>query len=107
MENPSGIMPVEYNILVRPVVVEEKTAGGLYIPDEAREREQYGQTEGDLIAVSPAAFTFNYEGWPEGARLPRVGDRVVFPRHQATEIEGDDGQKYWLMKDRAIAGVKA
>lgn len=105
MSNPSGIMPMEYNVLVKPKVVEEKTSGGLYIPDQTKEREQFGQTEGTLIAASPAAFTFNYEGWPDGAELPAVGDVVFFSRYQATEVKGKDGEKYWLMKDKAIAGV--
>lgn len=105
MTNPSGIQPMEYNVLVKPKVVEEKTSGGLYIPEETKEREQFGQTEGTLVAASPAAFTYNYEGWPEGAALPEVGDAVFFSRYQATEVKGRDGEKYWLMKDKAIAGV--
>lgn len=105
--NESGIKPVEYNVLVKPKVVEEKTAGGVFLPDAAKDREQFGQMEGELIAVSPAAFTFNYEGWPEGSALPKPGDKVVFSRYQATEIKGHDGKAYWLMKDKAIAGVLA
>lgn len=103
--NNSGISPMEYNVLVQPKKVEEKTAGGLYIPDDTREREQFGQMEGILVAISPAAFTFNYEGWPEDAALPKVGDRVFFSKYQATEIKGNDGEKYWMMKDKSIAGV--
>lgn len=103
--NDSGIFPLEYNVLVSPKVVEEKTDGGLIIPDETREREQFGQMEGTLVAISPAAFTYNYEGWPDNHPLPEVGDRVVFSKYQATEIKGKDGEKYWLMKDRSLAGV--
>lgn len=103
--NSSGIHPLEYNVLVKPKVVEEKTEGGLYLPSETREREQFGQMEGELIAVSPAAFTFNYEGWPEDAALPEVGDRVFFSKYQATEVKGSDGETYWLMKDKSLAGV--
>ena len=103
--NTSGIRPVEYNVLVKPDVVEEKTAGGLYIPDDKRERDQFGQIMGELIAVSPAAFTYNYEGWPVGEFVPQVGNRVVFSKYQATEIKGADGETYWLMKDKSIIGV--
>lgn len=101
----SGIDPVEYNVLVKPKQVEEKTAGGLFIPDDTKEREQYAMTEGVLVAASPAAFTFNYEGWPDEGRVPQVGDRVLFARYQATEVKGVDGDTYWLMKDKSIAGV--
>lgn len=100
-----GINCIEYNVLVKPKSVDEKTTGGLYIPDDTKEREQFAMTEGVLVAVSPAAFTFNYEGWPEGARLPQEGDKVFFARYQATEIKGMDGENYWIMKDRAIAAV--
>lgn len=103
--NTSGINPVEYNVLVKPKAVEEKTTGGIFLPDSTKEREKFGQMEGELVAISPAAFTYNYEGWPEGAELPQVGDRVVFSKYQATEIKGSDGETYWMMKDKSIAGV--
>lgn len=103
--NSSGIQPMEYNVLVKPKAVEEKTSGGLFLPEETKEREQFGQQEGVLIASSAGAFTFNYEGWPEGADKPKVGDRVVFSKYQATEIKGADGGTYWMMKDKSIAGV--
>ena len=105
--NSSGIQPVEYKVLVKPKAVEEKTTGGLYIPDDTKQREQYGQIEGTLVAKSPAAFTFNYEGWPEGAKVPEVGDKVVFSRYEGNEIKGADGETYWLMADKAIAAVLA
>lgn len=100
-----GIQPMEYNVLVKPNVVEEKTAGGLYIPDSQREREQFGQMNGELVAISAGAFTFNYEGWPEGADFPQVGDRVTFSKYAADEIKGQDGETYWIMKDKSILGV--
>lgn len=101
--NTSGIQPVEYNVLVKPKIVEEKTAGGIYIPEQRREKEQFAQQEGVLVAVSPLAFT--YEEWPAGSRLPRVGDQVLFLKYQAEEVKGLDGEKYWLMKDKAIAAI--
>lgn len=107
MTNPSGITPMEFNVLVKPKAVEEKTKGGIFLPDDTKEREQFGQIEGELIAVSSGAFTYNYEGWPDEAQRPQVGDRVVFTKYEAAEIKGQDGQKYWMMKDRAILGVLA
>lgn len=102
--NTSGIRPVEYNILVLPQEVETKTKGGLYLPDDTKEREQFAQIEGVLVAVSPMAFAF--EDWPaDDDSKPKIGDRVIFRRYEATEIKGRDGRNYWLMKDRAIAGV--
>jgi co-chaperonin GroES (HSP10) len=101
--NTSGIRPMEYNVLVKPTPVETKTKGGLLLAESTVEKEEFGRMDGVLVAVSPMAFTF--EDWPEGARGPQVGDRVVFSRYQATELTGADGAKYWMMKDRSIAGV--
>lgn len=105
--NESGIQPMADNVLVRPKKVEERTAGGIFIPEDTKEREQFGQIEGDMVAASPGAFRYNYPEWPDGASRPQVGDRVIFSRYQATEVKGRDGEKYWLMKDTSIAGVLA
>lgn len=100
--NKSGIRPMEYYVLVEPERVEEKTAGGLYLPDDHREREQYAQVQGVLIDVSPLAF--NYDDWPEDQR-PQIGNKVLFMKYEASRVKGRDGEEYWLMKDKAIAGV--
>lgn len=97
-DNPSGIRPLEYNVLVRPREIEEKTKGGLYLPDEHREREQFAQTEGEIVAMSPLAFNYDTD-----AERPAIGARVMFFKYQATEVRGRDGGRYWLMKDKAIA----
>ena len=100
--NGSGIRPVEYNVLVKPVEVEQKTKGGLLLPETKIEKDEFARTEGVMVAASPLAF--NYAEWPDGTK-PQVGNRVIFSRYQADEVRGSDGGKYWLMKDKAIAGV--
>lgn len=105
--NQSGIIPMWDNVLVRPKVVEAKTAGGIYLPEDTKEREQFGQMEGEIVAISAGAFRYNYPEWPEDAAKPQEGQTAVFSRYQATEIKGHDGDKYWLMKDTSIAGVMA
>jgi len=103
--NTSGIRPQEYNVLVKPDDVEATTKGGLIIPATKIEKDEFARTEGKLVATSPMAFSF--EDWPTDAadQKPQIGDRVIFSRYQATEVTGRDGAKYWLMKDKAIAGV--
>jgi len=103
MMNTSGIKPMEYNVLVKPVEVEAKTKGGLILSESTVEREEFGRVEGYLVAASPMAFTF--EDWPEASVGPMIGDRVMFSKYQATEITGRDGAKYWMMKDKAIVAV--
>ena len=68
MDNPSGITPTEYKVLIDPIEVEEKTAGGIFIPDEIKDRDQFAQQKGRILATSPLAFT--YDEWPEGAERP-------------------------------------
>ena len=99
--NTSGIRPMEYNVLVRPKEVEAQTSGGLFLPEDTIEKEQFGRMEGTLVATSPMAFSF--EDWPQDreGEKPMVGDTVVFSRYQATEITGKDAAKYWLMKDKS------
>lgn len=103
--NKSGMTPMWDKVIVKPKIVEEKTSGGLFIPDEMKDREQHGQMEGQLVAKSAGSFRYNYPDWPEDAKLPEVGDNVFFSRYQATEFTGKDGETYWLMKDTSIAGV--
>lgn len=103
--NGSGIRPMEFNVLVLPKEVKETTAGGVFLPESAKEKEEFGRMEGILVAASPMAFSF--EDWPADREdeKPQIGDRVIFSKYNATEVSGADGQKYWLMKDRSIAGV--
>jgi co-chaperonin GroES (HSP10) len=65
-----GIAPTEYNVLIAPAEFQERTSGGVFIPEAAKEREEYATQQGRLVAVSPVAFTF--EKWPAGARKPEV-----------------------------------
>lgn len=105
MTDEHGIEPMLYNVVVKPRKVEEKTAGGLHLPDELRTKEQHGEVRGELVAKAPGAFTFNYEGWPAGGRLPEIGDKVMFSRYEGREVKGKDGETYWLMADKAIMAV--
>lgn len=101
--NPSGIMPTEYRVLIRPISVDEKTKGGIILPDETRERDKYAVQEGELVAVSPLAFS--YADWPEGAQLPKVGDMVIFAKYSGSSRKGRDGVEYRVINDRDIVAV--
>lgn len=103
--NSSGIRPVEYNVLVLPDVAEETTSGGVFLPDDVKEKNQFARMDGVIVAASPMAFTF--DDWPENrlSRKPQIGDRVMFSRYAGDEIDGADGQKYRIMKDRSVMAV--
>ena len=103
MQNPSGINPTEYKVLVLPDKVEEKTAGGIYKPQTTRDRDQHAATTGTLIAISPMAFKF--DDWPASHEPPKPGDRVVYQKYIGSEIEGKDKETYRLINDKDIQAV--
>ena len=104
--NPSGIHPTEFRVLVLPAKVDEKTKGGIILPDEKKERDQYAVMEATIIECSPLAFTYE-SNWPEGAHKPKAGDRVVIAKYSGALIKGRDGQEYKLIADKDIAAAEA
>jgi chaperonin GroES len=96
------VYPTEFKILVEPKKVEEKTKGGIIIPDESKDREQFAQMEGVLVAVSPLAFT--YADWKD-ANPPKPGDRVLFAKFAGAKVTGKDGKEYRLVNDKDLAAV--
>lgn len=105
MTNTSGLIPVEFNVVVEMDRVESKTAGGIIILDQKKDRDKLAADEGTLIAVSPLAFT--YENWPADARKPQVGDRVLFAQYSGRlwQPQGEDGPNYRILKDQEIVAV--
>ena len=89
--------PVHDRVLVQPLDGEEKTAGGIIIPDTAKEKP----SEGKVIAVGPGAKT------EDGKILPmevKVGDLVLFGKWSGTEVK-IDGVEYSIMKESDIMGI--
>ncbi len=89
--------PLHDRVLVQPVDGEEKTAGGIIIPDTAKEKP----SEGKVIAVGPGAKT------EDGKILPmevKVGDLVLFGKWSGTEVK-IDGVEYSIMKESDIMGI--
>ena len=98
--NESGIRPVEYKVLVKPEEVEEKTAGGIYIPEQAKDKEKFAKQEGVLIAVGAIAFSD-----PDWLDKPKVGSRVLYDRYAGCTVKGKDGVEYRLINDKEIGAV--
>ena len=89
--------PLHDRVLVRRVAQEEKTAGGIIIPDTAKEKPM----EGEVIAVGPGARN------ETGALVPldvKAGDRILFGKWSGTEVK-IDGQDLLIMKESDIMGV--
>jgi chaperonin GroES len=89
--------PLHDRIVVRRVTSEEKTKGGIIIPDTAKEKPQ----EGEVVAVGPGAR--NEQGQIVALDV-QVGDRVLFGKWSGTEIK-IDGEELLIMKEADIMGV--
>jgi len=89
--------PLHDRVLVRRIDAEEKTAGGIIIPDTAKEKPQ----EGEVIAAGPGGRN------EEGQLVPldvKPGDRVLFGKWSGTEVK-IDGKELLIMKESDLLGV--
>ena len=89
--------PLGDRVLVRRVEEEEKTKGGIIIPDTAKEKPQ----EGEVIAVGPGARDESGKIQPLDVS---VGDRILFGKWSGTEVKLD-GEDLLIMKESDILGV--
>ena len=89
--------PLHDRVLVRRIEAEEKTAGGIIIPDTAKEKPQ----EGEVVAVGPGARA---EDGSVTALDVQAGDRILFGKWSGTEVR-IDGEELLFMKESDILGV--
>jgi chaperonin GroES len=89
--------PLHDRVVVKRVAEEEKTKGGIIIPDTAKEKPM----EGEIVAVGPGARD------EKGTLVPldvKAGDRILFGKWSGTEIKLD-GVEYLIMKESDIMGI--
>ncbi len=89
--------PLHDRIVVRRLESEEKTKGGIIIPDTAKEKPQ----EGEVVAVGPGAR--NEQGQVVALDV-KAGDRILFGKWSGTEIK-IDGEDFLIMKETDVMGV--
>jgi len=91
------IRPLHDRVVVRRIEADQKTAGGIIIPDSAQEKP----SEGEIIAVGEGARD------DDGDRIPldvKVGDRVLFGKWSGTEVK-INGEDLLIMKESDIMGI--
>src|SRR6201984_2656264 len=97
MEECMRFRPLHDRVVVKRIEAEEKSVGGVIIPDTAKEKP----SQGEVIAVGPG-------GRDEAGKLiaidVKVGDRVLFGKWSGTEVKMD-GQELLIMKESDIMGV--
>ena len=92
-----GFRPLHDRVLVRRVEADEKTSGGIIIPDTAKEKPQ----EGQVVAVGAGAKS------EEGKVTPldvKAGDKILFGKWSGTEVK-IDGEDLIIMKESDILGI--
>ncbi len=97
MAKELGVRPLHDRILVKRTAEDEKTAGGLFIPDSAKEKPQ----RGEIVAAGKGRIT------EDGKTLPlevKVGDKILFSKYAGTEIKLD-GSEFLMMREEDVLGV--
>ena len=97
MANAAKIRPLGQNVLLRRLEAEEKTKGGIYLPDTAKEKPR----EGEILAVGEGELDKN------GKRRQfsvKEGDRVIFSSYAGTEIKVG-GEEFMILSENDILGV--
>ena len=87
-----NVQPLADRVLVRPVAAEEKTVGGIIIPDTAKEKP----LQGEVLAVG--------NGTKDEQMVLKVGDRVLYGKYAGTELELD-GEKLLIMRQSDVLAV--
>ena len=91
------LKPLADRVIVRPLEAEEKTAGGLYIPDTAKEKPQ----QGEVVAVGPGKVS------DDGKNIPmevKVGDKVLYGKYSGTEVTSG-GEDFLIMRENDIFAI--
>jgi len=91
------LRPLQDRILVKRIEEEEKTAGGIFIPDTAKEKPQMGQ----IVSVGKGKKT------EDGKVIPvdlKAGDKVLFGKYSGTEVKVE-GAEFLIMREDDILGV--
>jgi chaperonin GroES len=92
-----GVRPLHDRVLVRRTPEETKTAGGIIIPDTAKEKPQ----RGEIVATGKGRVT------EEGKVTPldvKIGDKILFGKYSGTELKLN-GEEYLMMKEEDILGI--
>ncbi len=88
------LKPLDDRVVVKPVEAEETTAGGIVLPDTAKEKPQRGK----VLAVGPGRLLDSGERCPIGVE---VGDEVLFSKYGGTEVEVD-GEELKILRESDI-----
>ena len=90
-----GLNPLADRLLIDPDPVPDRTAGGIHIPDLAKDKPSVGT----VVAVGPGEVT------KDGRLIPpylSVGDRVVYGKYAGSDVDGEDGKTYRMVRESEV-----
>ncbi|HHV64571.1 MAG TPA: co-chaperone GroES [Peptococcaceae bacterium] len=91
-----NLKPLADRVIIKPLPSEEKTKGGIIMPDTAKEKPQ----EGEVVAVGPGRVE-------KGERIPmevKVGDKVIYSKYAGTQVKYD-GEEYLILRESDIQAI--
>jgi len=91
-----NLKPLADRVIIKAIPSEERTKGGIIMPDTAKEKPQ----QGEVVAVGPGKFE-------KGERIPmevKVGDRVIYSKYAGTEVKYD-GEEYLILRESDIQAI--
>ena len=91
------LKPLGDRVVIRVLEQEEKTVGGIYLPDTAKEKP----CEGEIIAAGPGKLQ---EDGSRVALAVKAGDKVIFSKYAGTEVKYE-GEKYLIVSERDILAI--
>ena len=94
MSKKNNLKPLDDRVIVRPLEAEAKTAGGLYLPDTAKEKPQ----RGTVIAIGPGKLLDNGNHCEMSVS---IGDEVIYGKYSGSDIEVD-GQEIKILRETDV-----
>jgi chaperonin GroES len=91
-----SLKPLDDRVVIEPLDAEEKTAGGILLPDTAKQKPQQGK----VVAVGPGKFS------DKGTRLAlavKIGDTILFGKYSGSDVEVN-GKEYKILRESEILG---
>jgi len=92
-----NLKPLDNRVVVEPLEAEEKTSGGIFLPDAAREKPLIGK----IVAVGPGQLL---DDGKRGAMSVKPKDEVVYGKYMGNDIEVD-GTKYVILRESDLLGI--
>jgi chaperonin GroES len=93
-----NIKPLGDRVLIKQLEAEEKTKGGIVLPDTAKEKPQ----EGKVVAIGPGKVLESGKIQAPGVK---VGDRILYGKYSGTEVTTKEGEEYLIIKEEDILAI--